>query len=124
MWGGSNSSQIVAMRLRASFFEWTGGHGLGVLGLVLMTPLIFFAWLNIGGGPARETVATVRTLGTDTGTKRSLPRVIATVETEVGERVAVELPTTAPVTEGSRVLIQKVPRSFSGSEYTYLRPAT
>jgi hypothetical protein len=111
------------MQLRAGFIEWTSGQVLGVLGLVLMMSFIFFAWLNIGGGPAQEMVATVRALGMDTGTKRTLPQLVATVETETGETVTIELPTTTSVTEGSRVLIQKTPRTFTGFEYTYLRPA-
>jgi hypothetical protein len=87
-----------------------------------MLSFILFAWLNIGAGPTEEVAGTVRQLGMDTGVVFTLSRVVATVETEAGETVAVEIPTRTTVAIGNNLILEKRSRLLtSGHEYRFLR---
>jgi hypothetical protein len=67
----------------------------------------FFSFSNIGTGTAKEIYGTVRNVGMDTGTVFTLPRVVATVETEDGKVVSVEIPVMANVTKESKLILGK-----------------
>ena len=110
------------MDLRAFFVEWTRERIVKAVGLILMLSFILFAWLNIGTGLTEEVTGTIRKLGMDTGVVFTLSRVVATVETETGETVAVEIPTTATVAIGNNLILEKRSRLLtSGHEYRFLR---
>jgi len=108
--------------IRLFFVDWTKERVFKAAGLVLMLSFIFFAWLNIGTGPTQEVAGTVKKLGMDTGVVFTLSRVVATVETGTGETVSVEIPATATVTIGSKLILEKRSRLLtSGYEYRFVR---
>ncbi|MGA9031066.1 MAG: hypothetical protein WB402_00925 [Sulfuricaulis sp.] len=112
------------MDIRVLFVDWTRERLIKAVGLILMVSFILFAWLNIGAGPTEEIDGTVRQLGMDTGVVFTLSRVIATVETGDGEAVSIEIPTTATVTIGSKLILEKRSRlPTSGHEYRFVRMA-
>jgi hypothetical protein len=110
--------------IRLLLVDWTKERVLKAVGLVLMLSFILFAWINIGTGPTEEVDGTIRKLGMDTGVVFTLSRVVATVETGTGETVTVEIPTTATVAIGSRLILEKRSRLLtSGHEYRFVRMA-
>jgi hypothetical protein len=112
------------MQLREFFYEWTATRVFGVLGLFVLVALILFAWTNIGAGPSQEVKGVVRSVGMDTGTKMSLPRYMATIETSDGKSVLLEVPTSVIVAEGSEVVVRKTQRLLTdGHEYQFMRLA-
>lgn len=112
------------MRLREFFYEWTATRVFGALGLLLLILLVLFVWTNIGVGPSQEVKSIVKSVGMDTGTKMTLPRYMATVETSDGETALIEVPKSVTVTEGSQVVVRRTPRLLTnGHEYQFSRVA-
>lgn len=110
--------------MRGRFYDWTASHVAGSIGILATVLFILFAWANIGAGPTQEIAGTIRNLGMDTGTVFTLSRIVATVETETGEKVSIEIPTSVVVTKGSKIIVGKTSRLLTnGYEYNFLRVA-
>jgi hypothetical protein len=108
--------------LQNLFFDWTAERLIRAVGLLAFLSFVLFAWVNIGTGVTQEIYGTVRNVGMDTGTVFTLPRVVATVETEDGKVVSVEIPVAANVTKESKLILGKRQRLLTdGHEYEFLR---
>ena len=120
---GSRRTRIARF-LPVGFSQWTGQHIAQTVALILVVALIFFVWLNVGSGPVREIRGTVQSVGMDTGTVFTLSRLVATVQTEDGNLVPIEIPDHAAVTIGTKVVLQKRSRLLTGGyEYRFGRIA-
>jgi hypothetical protein len=110
------------MRLRVYFIEWTPRRLVSVVGIVLFMLLAVVAVINIGAGPTEDVRGVIRSIGMETGTRSTLPRLIATVEMKNGEMATVEIPKTVNVRTGSEVIVGKTPRLITGGhEITFIR---
>ncbi len=112
------------MFLKGRFIEWTRAHVIGSISMLFVVLIVLFAWINIGVGPTQEVTGTVRNIGMDTATIYTLSRIMATIETESGEKILIEIPTSVVVSKGSDIIVGKTPRLLTnGYEYNFLRVA-
>lgn len=110
--------------LQNHFFDWTAERLIRAVGLLAFLMFVLFAWVNIGTGATKEIYGTVRNIGMDTGTVFTLPRVVATVETEDGNTVSIEIPVATNITKESKLILSKRSRLLTdGYEYEFLRLA-
>lgn len=110
--------------LQNLFIDWTVERIVRAVGLLALLSFILFAWINIGTGATQEIHGTVRNVGMDTGTVFTLSRVVATVETEDGNTVSVEIPVATNITKESKLILGKRSRLLTdGYEYEFLRLA-
>ena len=120
---GGRRARIVRF-FPVGLVQWTGRHVAQTAALFLVIALIFFVWLNVASGPIQEIRGTVQSVGMDTGTVFTLSRVVATVQTEEGRLVPVEIPDHAAVTTGTKVVLEKRSRLLTGGyEYKFSRMA-
>lgn len=110
--------------LQNLFIDWTVERIVRAVGLLALLSFILFAWINIGTGATKEIYGTVRNIGMDTGTVFTLPRVVATIETEDGNTVSIEIPVATNITKESKLILGKRSRLLTnGYEYEFLRLA-
>lgn len=101
---------------------WTKEQVFSTTGVTLIVSLALLGWLNVGAGRVEEIRGTVRSMGMDTAAAYTLPRKIATVETDGGDIVMVDVPATTIVAVGTRVVLTRRARWLtSGHEYRFLR---
>jgi len=88
----------------------------GMAGLVLVTVLVIFTYLNVAVEPHVIKTGTVTALGLDTSTRSELTRQIATLEID-GQRVTnIEIPRQVPLRVGDRVEVYASRRLITAGE--------